>query len=514
MPLRYQALLPFALLLLAAALASLPRLRPRPGLLPPAATALAGGATLAILLQLKPSERVDLIYLRTFPGADLAIRLDGVSLAFAVVLLLSASGLMLARLSARGDRRNPWRRWLLTAAASLWVVMAGNLVLLYIALQVLTLAWSGAIDESAPRVRTLRLVQQGGDLALLVAAGAALRSSGTSAFAGMPADAIDPLVLLLLVVPVGTRIAALVLTSPPPAGTIAFAPVVGWMVPAGALLFRMLGLAAGRPLDRPLQVAVFALALVVAAGLCVVAASTAEWPRFAVSMVAAQAAVLVALGVLQNSLATVGCALVTLQLIMLAGLVAIRPPAGSAARAIATLALGLIPPAAAFSGLWLALAGFSDVRLLFTGVPLAVVAGLASLAVARHISIPQAGWHWPADAWALVYCGLTFVPLPLMNGLVLPVARTVRTLPAGLRIDWFGFGLGFARWPVTIAGLAGLVIGLGLARLRAPLWTGWHIPSALPAIDRPSWRARVATVPWSTLSWVLYGVALAELVQR
>lgn len=515
MPLAYQALLPFAILLGAAALASLPALRQRPGVVAPPATALAGLASLILLLQLKPSERVDLVYLRAFPGADLGLRLDGLSLAFGVVLLGTASGLMLARLRARGDRRNPWRRWLLTAAASLGVVMAGNLGLLYVVLQVLTLAWSGAIDEAAPRVRTLRLAQQAGDLALLVAAASAIRSSGTSAFAGMPADAIGPWVLVLLLVPVATRIAAVALAPLPPAGTVAFVPVVAWMAPAGALLFRMLGLAAGRPLDRPLQVALFAAALLVAAALCVVAGSTAAWPRFAAAMVAMQGAVMVALGVLQNSLATVGCGWLALQLIMLTGLVCIQPSKGSAAHIVATASLGLIPPAAAFAGLWLAMAGLSDVRLLATGVPLALVALLASLAVARHLTFPRPGWHWPGDAWAAVFCGLTLLPLPVTNGLVLPVARTVRTVAtAAVSVDWFGFSAGRARWPVTIAGLVGFAVAAGLARLHAPLWPGWRVRLTLPAIDRSRLPALNPPVSWSTVGWLVYWVVLVMLVQR
>jgi len=179
MHLAYQALFPFAVLVGAAGLSSLPDLRQRVGAIAPAATGIGALSALVLLLELKPSERVDLVYLRAFPGADLALRLDGLSLAFAAVLLASATGLMLARLGATGDRRNPWRRWLLAAAAALGGVLAGNLLLTYIALQVLTLAWSGAVNETAPRTRTLRLVQQAGDLALLIAADGFKRAGAT-----------------------------------------------------------------------------------------------------------------------------------------------------------------------------------------------------------------------------------------------------------------------------------------------------------------------------------------------
>src|ERR1700737_1052582 len=160
MPLALQALLPFIALLGAAAIV---RQRPRSpgnGWIAVAATGLAGVIALVELLRLSPGERVDAPYLTTFPYADLAIRLDGLSLAFATVTLITAALLMLARLPVRGDRRDPWFSWLLTSPAACAVIFANNLLLVYVALQVLTLAWSGAVDETAPRRRTLRLTVQ------------------------------------------------------------------------------------------------------------------------------------------------------------------------------------------------------------------------------------------------------------------------------------------------------------------------------------------------------------------
>src|SRR5205085_2916404 len=87
--------------------------------------------------------------------------------------LMTAALLMLARQQSRGDRRDPWFGWLLTSAAACAVVLSDNLLLLYIALQVLTLAWSGALDETAPRRRGLRLLVQVADIGLLLAAGLA-----------------------------------------------------------------------------------------------------------------------------------------------------------------------------------------------------------------------------------------------------------------------------------------------------------------------------------------------------
>lgn len=518
MPLAYNALVPFAVLLIGAALTRLRALRARRGVVAAAATAVSCLIVLRLLLQLRPTERVDFVYLRAFPGAaDLALRLDGLSLAFAAVLLATATGLLLARLRPQADRRDPWAGWLLTAAAALLVVMAGNLLLVYIAMQVLTLAWSGALDEGAPRARSLRLAHQAGDVALLVAAASAIRSSGTSAFAGMPSDAIGPLVLILLLIPVVIRAASVVLAPLPPQGTIAFVPAVAWVAPGAALLFRVLSLAAGRPVDRPVQVAVFSLALLAAAGLSVAAAATESWPRFAAAMLTAQAAVAVALGILQNPLATVGAAWVSLQLILLTGLVSLQLRKGTPAQSLTTLALGLFPPGAAFLGIWVALAASSGGRLLATGLPLGLVAVLATLAVFRHLAWPRLDLRWPDDAWAGLFLALALVPAPFTWGLVLPVARTVRAIPAGaFSADWFGFAVGGAHWPVTLAGIAGTAVAAGLLRLRSPAWSGWNVRLALPWLPERvrQWELAVPNLPWVTLGWMVYAVVLVEMVQR
>src|SRR5205807_1701164 len=157
MPLAVQALLPFIALLGAAVIV---RQRPRGksnGWIAAGATALAGVVALVELLRLSPGEHVDVPYLTTFPYADLLIRLDGLSLAFATITLVTASLLMLVRQQDRRDRRDPWSGWLLTSAAVCALILAGNLLLVYVFLQVVTLAWSGALDERAPRRLRLRL---------------------------------------------------------------------------------------------------------------------------------------------------------------------------------------------------------------------------------------------------------------------------------------------------------------------------------------------------------------------
>src|SRR5438552_3211815 len=167
MPLAAQALLPFLALLGAAVIVQRRPRRASNGWISVAATGLAGITAMVELVRLAPGEHVDVPYLTTFPYADLAIRLDGLSLAFASVTLITAALLMLARLRLHGDRRDPWLGWLLTAAATCAVIFAHNLLLVYIALQLLTLAWTGALDETARRRRGLRLSVQVAEIALL-----------------------------------------------------------------------------------------------------------------------------------------------------------------------------------------------------------------------------------------------------------------------------------------------------------------------------------------------------------
>src|SRR6202163_1069479 len=232
MPLALQALLPFVALLGAAAIVRQRPRSPSNGWIAAAATGLAGVIALVELLRLSPGEHVDVPYLTTFPYADLAIRLDGLSLAFASVTLLTAALLMFSRLRMRGDRRDPWFGWLLTSAAACAVIFADNLLLVYIALQLLTLAWSGALDETARRRRGPRLSLQVADVGLLLAAASAIQSVGTSAFSGVPSDTFGLATFLLVLLPVGARVAALAVTAGGPKETVAFEPAIAWVAPA------------------------------------------------------------------------------------------------------------------------------------------------------------------------------------------------------------------------------------------------------------------------------------------
>src|SRR2546428_8560578 len=258
MPLAAQALLPFVALLVAAVFV---RWRPRRrinGWIASAATGIAAIIALVELLRLAPGEHVDVPYLTTFPYADLAVRLDGLSLAFAAATLITAAALMVTRQRVRGDRRDPWFGWLLTSAAVCAVIFAHNLLLVYIALQVLTLAWSGALDETAPRRRALRLSIQVADIGLLLAAASAIQSVGTSAFSGVPSDTFGLATFLLVLLPVVARLLALPAMSGRPATPVAFEPAIAWIAPAGYLLMRMLALMGGRLPDRTTAVVLFA----------------------------------------------------------------------------------------------------------------------------------------------------------------------------------------------------------------------------------------------------------------
>src|SRR2546425_4461469 len=176
MPLAAQALLPFVALLLAAVFV---RWRPRRrinGWIASAATGTAGVIALVELLRLAPGEHVDVPYLTTFPYADLAVRLDGLSLAFAAATLITAAALMVTRQLVRGDRRDPWFGWLFTSAAVLAVILAHNPPFVFIALPLLTPAWGGALDETARRPRGLRFAVQIAGIGVLLAAARAIHA--------------------------------------------------------------------------------------------------------------------------------------------------------------------------------------------------------------------------------------------------------------------------------------------------------------------------------------------------
>src|SRR6202163_1812841 len=289
MPLAAQALLPFLALLGAAAIIQRRPRRTSNGWIAVAATSTAGVIAMVELVRLAAGEHGDVPYLTAFPYAALAVRLGGLSLAFARVTLITAALLMLARLRLRGDRRDPWFGWLLTSAAACAVIFADNLLLVYIALQLLTLAWSGALDETARRRRGLRLSVQVADVGLLLAAASAIQSVGTSAFSGVPSDTFGLATFLLVLLPVGARVAALAVTAGGPKETVAFEPAIAWVAPAGYLFMRMLALMGGRLPDRPTAVVLFACAVLVALAFAAMALLERWGPRLVALLLVAQA---------------------------------------------------------------------------------------------------------------------------------------------------------------------------------------------------------------------------------
>src|SRR5881275_3060344 len=344
MPLAAQALLPFLALLGAAVIV---RRRPRRasnGWISVAATGLAGITAMVELVRLAPGEHVDVPYLTTFPYADLAIRLDGLSLAFASVTLITAALLMLARLRLHGDRRDPWLGWLLTAAATCAVIFAHNLLLVYIALQLLTLAWTGALDETARRRRGLRLSVQVADIGLLLAAASAIQSVGTSGFSGVPSDTFALPAFVLVLLPV----AALAVTAGGPQATVAFEPAIVWVAPAGYLLMRMLALMGGRLPDRPTAVVLFAAATLVALAMAALALLERSAARRVALLLVAHAALALALSTGADPLMTVACTWLWLLLVPLAGLASVRVGAGSLPEALTLVNLAMIPGSPTF----------------------------------------------------------------------------------------------------------------------------------------------------------------------
>ncbi|HEV3096717.1 MAG TPA: hypothetical protein VG104_06195 [Candidatus Dormibacteraeota bacterium] len=499
MPLALQALLPFVALLAAAAVVRMRPRNPTNGWIAFAATAVAAGVALIELLRLAPGEHVDIPYLTTFPYADLAIRLDGLSLAFATITLITAALLMLARQQVRGDRREPWLGWLLTSAAVCAVIMADNLLLVYVGLQLLTLAWSGALDETAPRRRGLRLSLQIVDIGLLLAAASAIQSVGTSAFSGVPSDTFGVATFFLVLLPVVIRVGALAMGASGPAASVVFEPAIAWVAPAGYLLLRLLALLGGQLPDQRIAVGLFAGGSLVAVGLAALALWRRSGAQLAPLLLAAQAAIALALSVGGDPLFTVAGAWLWLMLIPLAGLLSVRVLRDSPAHGLSLLQLGMIPGSVAFLGLWLGGLALNARGLLAGMLPLALAVILALVAVVFELTRAGSVRLDVATAWAAALALTAAAPIVAMNPLVLPAAGTVRPLPGGTIVaSLLGIRTPAGAWPAllvsaAVAALLGLALwrlgGLLPLRLRRPtrprLQWRWPIPEQRPAL--PGW---------------------------
>jgi hypothetical protein len=512
MPLALQALLPPIVLLAAAVIVRLRPRNPANGWIAFGATSGAAGVGLIELLRLSPGEHVDVPYLTSFPYADVAIRFDGLSLAFAAVTLATAALLMLARLRSRGDRREPWVGWLLTSAAAGGVIMADNLLLVYVVLQLLTLAWSGALDETAPRRRGLRLSLQIADIGLLLAAASAIQSVGTSAFSGVPSDTFGAATFFLVLIPVIIRIGALALLSGGPAAVV-FEPAIAWVAPAGYLLLRLLSLTGGQLPDQRVAVVMFAGGALLAIGLATFALWQRSGARLLPLLVGAQAAIALALSVGGDALLTVASTWLWLTLIPLTGLLSVRVPRESTAHGLSLLQLAMIPGSLAFIGIWLGGLALDARGLRLVMVPIGLAVIMALVAILFDLTVARTITPDMTTAWAGALLVIAGLPIVALNPLVLPAAETVRSVPGGTVIaSLIGIRTVAGSWPALPVSLAvavvialpiwrwGASLPLRRPRRRAPrrLAVKWVIPASLPSLPGWSrillWGAFVAVV--------------------
>jgi hypothetical protein len=517
MPLAAQALLPFLALLGAAAIVQRRPRRAANGWIAVAATSLAGIIAMVELVRLAPGEHVDVPYLTTFPYADLAVRLDGLSLAFASVTLITSALLMLARLRLRGDRRDPWFSWLLTAAAACAVIFAHNLLLVYIALQLLTLAWSGALDETSRRRRGLRLSVQIADIGLLLAAASAIQSVGTSAFSGVPSDTFGLPTFLLVLLPVVVRVLAVALTTGGPPAAVAFEPAIVWLAPAGYLLMRMLALMGGRLPDRPTAVVLFAAATLAALAMAGLALVERSGARRVAQLLVADAALALALSTGADPLMTVACTWLWLLLVPLAGVASVRPAAGSAPEVLTPVNLAMIPGSAAFVGLWLGGLALNARGLLFAMIPVGIAIALSAIAALGRVLRPRSLQLDPPTVWALGLLLIAAFPIVVMSHLVVPAAATVRLVPVGTIVTSpFGIVAGGRPWPALLVSLV-IAVLLGLAAWRLAPSRGGKRSAA-----SGGWKIRVPTLPalptvppWGRfVLWGAFALAVYNVLTR
>lgn len=516
MPLALQALLPLLALLVAAGVVSSRPRHASNGWIALGGTSVAGAVTLIELLRLSTGERVDVPYLTTFPYADLAIRLDGLSLGFGVVTLLTAALLMLVRVRAPGDRRDPWVSWLLTTAAALAVMMSASLLLAYILLQVLTLAFSGTLDEAAPRRRRLRLAIGVGDIGLLLAAGSAIQSVGTSAFSGVPSDTFGPAAFLLALLPVAVRMLALGRAAGGPAAPVSLEPAIAFAAPAGYLLLRLLALMGGRLPGRPIEVSVFAGALLLAVAAAAWVFFKPPGGRPPTSLLFGQAAL--ALALLASSLAAVALAStwLLLQLILLTGLCSVHSDRDEGAGGVAGLTLAALPGTTAFVAVFIAIVSLrsaTDTLVLFAITIVVLLMAAAGVSRIRRVD------RWSMDvpsAWAVLMLVIAAVPSVALGPLVLPASQTVRSLPAGsVLLSPLGFMLSGILWP---APAVALLLGAALALV----WRRHLVLfDRVPVIHRPPMpRFSIGTLPlppgrWMTRAiWTVFLALTAIAVLR
>jgi hypothetical protein len=442
------------------------------------------------------------------------------------ISLATAALLMMARQYDRGDRRDPWVGWLLTSAAVTALILAGNLLLLYILLQVVTLTWSGAFDETAPRRRGLRLTLQIADIGLLLAAASAIQSVGTSSFSGVPSDTFGLASFSLMLAPVVVRIGAIGWAARRPLASVAFGPAIAWLVPAAYILLRLLALMGGRLPDRPTAVILFAIAGVAAIVFGLAALSARSTAQAAALLLAAEVALALALSTGNEPLLTIASTWMWLLLIPLAGLVSVRTEKASLAETLTLSQLALIPLSVGFVGVWLGALALNARGLRLGIIPLALAVLACAVAVLVRIAVPRTIGIDVAAIWATALAVVAAIPIVVINPLVLPAAATVRLVPAGtVSASPLGLTSNFGRWPALIVSIAGWVVLVAL---------GWLLRNraaapALPGLVRERWRVltRLATVRlpplpdlsklpvWSRfVAWAAFAVVLLVALVR
>ncbi len=516
MPLKLQALLPFVAIVAAALVVRFKPGQRANGIIAAAGTGAASIIALVELVRLAPGERVDSSYLSTFPYAELAIRSDALSLAFAAVTAFTACLLMLVRFRSRGDRRDPWFGWLIATAAALSVELASNLLLLYVAFQLLTLAWSGALDEAAPRRRWLRFTQQASDLGLLFVAGLAIQSVGTSSYSGVPSDTIGPVAFVVALLPAVTRIAALAMPLAGPQAPVLFEPAVAWAAPAGYLVLRLLSLTGGRAPSRTVEVWLFAIGLLGAGGLALMTAVEGPRPWLPARLVTVQALTALAISGLATPLSTLGASWLWLLLIPLSGLACVR--LGPLARVFVLLNLAMAPPSAAFIGLWLAGQGLAQ-GASFAVLLLYAVALVAAVSVAAVLALDARLHLDVVSGWGLLLLAAGTVPAPLIVYLVAPAAGAVRAIPPGtFQVSPLGIGVGSSAWPAAVVCLGLLaVLFVLLMRLGKRLPLRRSSTDAVArlgklAVPMPSLHNLPDQVTLSRTYWVVFAAGLVAAV--
>jgi hypothetical protein len=144
----------------------------------------------------------------------------------------------------------------------------------------------------------------------------------------------------------------------------------------------------------------------------------------------------------------------------------------SLARALLLANLALVPPGAAFIGLWLAGQGLIEGTALSL-IPLSAVALVVAVAVASVIALDE---HVRVDlpsGWGLALLLAGAFPGLALVYLIVPAATAVRAIPGGtFQVSPLGINAGTRFWPAAVVGVAvAAVVFIVLERLgtRLPL---------------------------------------------